>query len=572
MATPVPQKDDVEHWTVEEMAAWLQQVELSECCDIFLRKGIDGHQFLQLTEEDLFLWGRDVSIRNRKHILKLVSQIKNLQQHSSTIRPTINDHHSYATNDDESDFSDFSNQGEEEEEEVEEEEEEVEKEEQGEEGYPVAERQPVQDADISDCHVPVRAPFPTPRNQSKERDKTLSDLEAMYLEPIEVKPPPNVLGLRDKGFQRFQQSPPPPPTFPFATKGPGMTRNLSSGRIPPLGDGIPAPSSLKKISGDSQAHPQRPKVVNQPSFLASNNSLTGASENGRGGAMGSSFLHRLHQENKPAPLPPKPKEPPWVVPSSQEKNEHVYEYVGNPSASCGGPETPGSAVTDRQSSVRPPLPPLRNQNQDLDDLELSSRLGVATLSHKKKPPVSLKLSGGSDSGSASGSPKHISCNRPTTGNHPLLANCSSFSCKTSPSENPPNEFAPPLPYVSLDDGKRLKLIPLYQKLMEKPYFHLISRPKAKNLIMSGEDGMFLIRPSTKSGDPLTLVLNLEKHLYNINIRQRPDSLFALGKEKAQEKAFSSLDELVITYTTEPIKLENGKMAFLKHSPSKTRLQ
>lgn len=79
-------------------------------------------------------------------------------------------------------------------------------------------------------------------------DKTLSDLEAMYLEPIEVKPPPNVLGLRDKGFQRFQQSPPPPPTFPFATKGPGMTRNLSSGRIPPLGDGIPAPSSLEGVS------------------------------------------------------------------------------------------------------------------------------------------------------------------------------------------------------------------------------------------------------------------------------------------------------------------------------------
>lgn len=26
MATLVPQKDDVEHWTVEQVAAWLQQV------------------------------------------------------------------------------------------------------------------------------------------------------------------------------------------------------------------------------------------------------------------------------------------------------------------------------------------------------------------------------------------------------------------------------------------------------------------------------------------------------------------------------------------------------------------
>ncbi|KAG0719041.1 Sterile alpha and TIR motif-containing protein 1 [Chionoecetes opilio] len=86
MAAPVPHKGDVEHWTVEQVAAWLQQVELSECCDTFLRKGIDGHTFLQLSEEELFLWGRDVSIRSRKRILKLVSRIKTLQQHTTTIR------------------------------------------------------------------------------------------------------------------------------------------------------------------------------------------------------------------------------------------------------------------------------------------------------------------------------------------------------------------------------------------------------------------------------------------------------------------------------------------------------
>ena len=32
MATLVPQKDDVEHWTVEQVAAWLQQVSSTRSC------------------------------------------------------------------------------------------------------------------------------------------------------------------------------------------------------------------------------------------------------------------------------------------------------------------------------------------------------------------------------------------------------------------------------------------------------------------------------------------------------------------------------------------------------------
>lgn len=47
--------------------------------------------------------------------------------------------------------------------------------------------------------------------------------------------------------------------------------------------------------------------------------------------------------------------------------------------------------------------------------------------------------------------------------------------------------------------------------------------------------MFLIRPSTRTGNPLTLTLKQDNRPYNINIRQRPDSLFALGAEKPQEK-------------------------------------
>ncbi|XP_045135014.1 uncharacterized protein LOC123518322 isoform X2 [Portunus trituberculatus] len=428
-----------------------------------------------------------------RHILKLVSQIKNLHQYSSTTRPTIN-----ATDSDESDFS--------------EEEEELQKvEEQEEEEYLVPDRQPVQDANIQDLQA--RPPYPTPRNQSKAKDETFDNPDAIYLEPIQPKP----------------QLPPTCPLskLPFiATKGPNMIRNISYELIPPPSEGGPAPSFHKKVSKDSQPQPQKTKIVHRPYVPERNNSPIGASEDGKGGAMGISFLHRLHQENKPAPLPKIPK--PWILPSSQEKNEHEYECVDNPLASCGGPEFPGSAVPD------------------FDD-DWNRQLGAATLPQKKQSSVSRNHLGGTDSRLASGSLQRVPHNRP-----PM----------------PTNEFAPSLPYVILDNGKTLDLTPLYKKLLEKPYFHLISRHKAENLIMPGEDGIFLIRPSTKSGHPLTLVLSLEKHPYNINIRQRPDSLFALGKEKTQEKAFSSLDELVNTYSREPIKLENGKKAFLKHTPPK----
>ncbi|KAK4328388.1 hypothetical protein Pmani_001216 [Petrolisthes manimaculis] len=86
MSGSVPNIDDVESWTVEQVAAWLQQVELSDCGEETLRKGIDGHFLLKLREEDLFVWGQDVSIRNRRQVLKLVNQI-NSQQYPPVIPP-----------------------------------------------------------------------------------------------------------------------------------------------------------------------------------------------------------------------------------------------------------------------------------------------------------------------------------------------------------------------------------------------------------------------------------------------------------------------------------------------------
>ncbi|KAK8729602.1 hypothetical protein OTU49_008559 [Cherax quadricarinatus] len=105
--------------------------------------------------------------------------------------------------------------------------------------------------------------------------------------------------------------------------------------------------------------------------------------------------------------------------------------------------------------------------------------------------------------------------------------------------------------------------------MELPYFHIISRAKSKNILQQAEDGVFLIRPSTRSTDPLTLCLRHGGRTYNINIRQRPDGLFALGSEKINELTFSAVQEIVSTHSREPIKLQNGERALLMQSPQKS---
>lgn len=149
-------------------------------------------------------------------------------------------------------------------------------------------------------------------------------------------------------------------------------------------------------------------------------------------------------------------------------------------------------------------------------------------------------------------------------------------------DHPPTEMAPAVPgytggsagigghpkpgaeRVPREDGGMVELTPLYRSIFDRPYFHIISRNKSREMLEKGraypvdsdsvwlkrrkspkeishtklsitaEDGVFLIRPSTRSSDPLTLCLRYRSRTYNINIRCRPDGLFALGSEKTNE--------------------------------------
>ncbi|XP_063587844.1 uncharacterized protein LOC134765232 [Penaeus indicus] len=154
-------------------------------------------------------------------------------------------------------------------------------------------------------------------------------------------------------------------------------------------------------------------------------------------------------------------------------------------------------------------------------------------------------------------------------------------------DHPPTEMAPAVPgytgasagigghpkpgaeRVPREDGGMVELTPLYRSIFDRPYFHIISRNKSRELLEKAEDGVFLIRPSTRSSDPLTLCLRYRSRTYNINIRCRPDGLFALGSEKTNEMTFSSVDDIVSTYTREPIKLQSGDRAMLTVPPPKS---
>jgi hypothetical protein len=57
--------------------------------------------------------------------------------------------------------------------------------------------------------------------------------------------------------------------------------------------------------------------------------------------------------------------------------------------------------------------------------------------------------------------------------------------------------------------------------------------------VAGEDGSFLVRPSSQLQNSLSLTLCYRRRLYNIGIRHRPDGRYALGTEKENEQVHSS---------------------------------
>ncbi|XP_071542285.1 uncharacterized protein [Panulirus ornatus] len=778
MATSVPQKDDVERWNVEQVAAWLQQVELADCCEITLRKGIDGHSLLQLTEEDLVLWGRDVSIRNRKQILRLVMQIKNQQlvstgRHMIDIQRTknpsgyisqggwqkqlnqqevkndVDTEESVTDSDDDDDFSEDDFDDDEEQESA---------------GLPPQEISVFQmhaghdggvQGEEHGLYMTPRAVISTP-NYPSPPTRGLPSLPTRS-QPVSTSPnhsqPPHLTNRRYPTPQPTSDRPPqpiPPNFMPHNLQPPsrdvslqGVTRSSS---FPNHGSGIqhggfsgtasrvhgptdhahhgpPSPDSsghgsapvlgLPKVSQMSESNlrqvgrqnitspfikpkqQQNPPQGSSPSSLVnrppmpppgshsttsphSSRPVSPSMSGGQGGKDVFSMHHpplsassSLEGNNSAGRSPSLAKELQSKFTShaqsasyAPEKTDHEYEIVDVPPRSYTSAENSGPNSSGLQSPDKmPPALPPRNQDgrETVNRQSQGSRAqqqpapynighnqlhGISVVNAKshpvtsqgppiitpKRPPAPLpgfqnqppssnvthsrQHESSSDGlgftqsrstlSSGQGSP-NLSSNRSPM---PIPAfNISGSSAGSSltaghssnqktehypgPQHQPksgdylqfdevPKEMAPSVPgapslphigetnpvQIKLHGGESIELLPLYRRIMDQPYFHMISRAKSKDILKTAMDGMFLIRPSTRSNDPLTLCLRHGGRTYNINIRHRRDGLFALGSEKSNEMIFSSVEEMIALHRREPIRLQNGKRAMLTESPPK----
>ncbi|XP_022255875.1 B-cell linker protein-like isoform X1 [Limulus polyphemus] len=94
-------------------------------------------------------------------------------------------------------------------------------------------------------------------------------------------------------------------------------------------------------------------------------------------------------------------------------------------------------------------------------------------------------------------------------------------------------------------------------LLLYPWYHDIERDKAEKLLQKqGGDGFYLVRPSRRAGqaNPYTLTILYTGRVFHLNLRERQDGLYALGKEKTREKTFSTVAELIGFHQKEPILL------------------
>ncbi|KAG8222586.1 hypothetical protein J437_LFUL010429, partial [Ladona fulva] len=72
-------------------------------------------------------------------------------------------------------------------------------------------------------------------------------------------------------------------------------------------------------------------------------------------------------------------------------------------------------------------------------------------------------------------------------------------------------------------------------VLQFPWYHNVDRRRGEELVFNGEDGTFLIRPSSQSQNPYTLTIWFGKRVYNIGVRHRADGKYALGTEKQNEQ-------------------------------------
>ena len=129
------------------------------------------------------------------------------------------------------------------------------------------------------------------------------------------------------------------------------------------------------------------------------------------------------------------------------------------------------------------------------------------------------------------------------------------------------------PNKSTDSARKHKNRPLPQPvdkpvgLDDQPWYHGdIQRQVAENkLVECGTNGCYLVRRSKNGGEtkPYTLAIIYSGQVFNLNIRKKTNSKYALGMAKTDEQEFSDLLELVTFFNTHRLILAKGQTRLKK---------
>ncbi|XP_018008094.1 uncharacterized protein Rv2082 [Hyalella azteca] len=495
----LPYKSDVEKWNVEHVAAYIQS-QVGDYSQAFLKRGIDGRSFLALNESSFLTWASDLPIRSRQKINKLIRDI-NSQPSSAPLHrggssaaaasPAVTDigclrppalagsgsrlgrhdagveSDSFSESDDDDDILMQEPHG---------------------SGPPTVSSQP------PPRPVPLLPPsalsalsVPYPRGDVDDNGYLIA-IKGRQASPSPVdQADPMYEPVEDARLQGQRDGAPPlsgdngPPLPPRNTNQGGETRGAAFSSTKPG----PSPSTKPGVSGPST------------SFSATHSRL-GVALPSLTGVSSTSF------KSDPPQLPPLPTRSALLPPKESNKNTESSVEINT------SPVNPAH-LQQLLGAKKPTLPNPGRPSDDHNSLS-GTVSGSSTAPGRRSAVSAVAAATGNDFAPVLRRPTNIPA---AIGGDPAAVlqrsppstigvGSAQIPRQSAPDEGDLSDAEEQQESVRLSDGSRVDLTPLYKSLVQRDYFHLVSRKRATELLLQdGGDGAFVLRPSSQE-HPLTL--------------------------------------------------------------------
>ncbi|GFT04190.1 uncharacterized protein NPIL_600631 [Nephila pilipes] len=575
----LPHPLTVSRWKEEKVLKWLTKVNLEDCIPAFQIRHIDGPKLLELSEQKLFTY-QDLKIKHRKQIAKCVQECKSQASNAKKIAKTLKHNHGSQSHssesngacdswDDSDDWgSDFEDESDED--------------------------------DIKEEHS-----FPEVNNNSIIQsvpgtlENSSSICSVLPFETVEEKSIPK---------------PPDVPVISKAVNGVSGYKNTTTNSIPrpPLKrpPSQPPPPPISQTSSHTEPQedyeiPIIPTSTNAKDCFSFPDSSFQNSCSNEATVIETYEIVQPPEENYEivdAPLQTMNEKP--LLPPRLMKSTDSVSPPPLPQKPLKLKEISGNERSDGVRTFSRPKLPLKSENDGQVEVTqqstLSTNVGfISSLigrrssttptsspktQHKSKEvtnsfatsPVSNSIINDSLSSTSSSPDRECSSPEIKKALPPLPPRGVAPVVSTSEDtvQNMATRPLPPVPVPKSEENSLNNKQPL--DIQQYPWFHEMEREDAEAAVRKlNEAGSFVVRPSKRAGkdNPYSLTVLHEDRLFHLNIRQRADNTFALGKEKEKEKTFASVVELITFHLSEPILLKNrGESAgktILRKYPEKT---